>query len=514
MSNSNNTEKVAKDSWILKVARMLPESNILFLVLFVLVAVTTFFLQGEYIGVDGEMFVVHNMMSGTGLIWFFYNFIPNFLNFPPLGVIVVGAIGFVFAEKVGLLGTVIKALSLVAPEKALLPIIIIVGLMSSMAADAGYIVLIPLAGALFAGVGKHPLVGIMAAFLGVTAGFGANFLPTPIDAMLGEITAQIAYDAGIPLTVNPVTMNYLFSIGSAIMLTIFLTVIVVKFSDKSVASYEYIVPDDIKDTDMTKLTEVESKGLKSAGIALFAMIALFAVLFATGTLAAQETYIDFRGGFAPLEVARTINPLIDNVIVTMIMLFLIPAIFYGRSTGAIKNHRDYVNLTVVGMKDMAYILVFAIFAGNFLAIFAVSGLAILVADTGASVLLSMNATNTIFIMVMFIMVSAFINMFMGSASAKWNILGPVFIPMLFIATSGVLTPDIVQAAYRVGDASTNTIAPLLTFIGFIILTCKKYVPDFEFGDLMALMLPYSLAVLTVWTIFFSLWLMLGIPFGF
>jgi aminobenzoyl-glutamate transport protein len=510
---SNNNE-VVKESWILKVAKKLPESNILFILLFLMVVVATFFLQGTYTGVDGETFVVHNMMSRTGLIWFFYSFISNFLTFPPLGVIVVGAIGFVFAEKVGLLGTVIKAISLVAPEKALLPIIIIVGLMSSMAADAGYIVLIPLSGALFAGIGKHPLIGIIAAFLGVTSGFGANFFPTPIDAMLGEITAQVAYDAGIPLVVNPVTMNYLFSIGSAAMLTIFLTFIVIKFSDKSVASYEYIVPDDIKDTDMTKLSEKEAKGLKVAGIALMVTISVFVILVVTGALAVQQTYVDFTRNFAPLEIARTINPLMDNIIVTMIILFLVPSIFYGIATGEIKTHRDYVRITVVAMKDMSYILVFAIFAGNFLAIFSVSGIAILVANGGAEFLLAMNATNTIFLMVMFIMVSAFINMFMGSASAKWNILAPVFIPMLFIATAGVLTPDIVQAGYRVGDASTNSIAPLLTYIGFIILTCKKYVPDFEFGDLMAMMMPYSLAVLGVWTLFFSAWMMLGIPFGF
>lgn len=503
-----NTNRKMKKGLVERIGAALPESNLLFLILIGIIIIISFIAQGEYAGVqEGTSYEVRNLLSFEGIRWLLYNIIENFRSYPPLGIVIVGVIGFGFAEKIGLLGTIIKKVGHSTPEKFILPVIIFVGINSSIASDAGYVVLVPLAGALYAGLGKNPLIGICAAFASVSAGFGAALIPTPGDGLLGAITQNVVEETmGQKFEFNAVTMNLVFMIVSTFFLTVLLTVVTNRFIEKRAQHHEIVIPKEDA-IEVGELTDKERRGLKAAGIALVAVLVVFAVMYFTGILQSYESVIDEAG------TIKTFNPILDNIIVIMICLFLFPSIAYGRTVGAITSGKEYIQVTTKAMMDMAYIMVFAIFAGNFLAIFSYSGLDKFIANHGAQGLISLNIQNDFILILLFILLSAFINLFMGSASAKWTLLAPIFIVMLDSASNGSLKPDVIQAAYRLADSSTNIITPLMTYMGVVLIAAKKYSPKFEIGDLMSIMTPYSLSVLVGWTIFFLGWMLTGLPFG-
>lgn len=507
MANSPDNRKDQKIGLIERIGGALPESNILFLILTAIIIVLSCFIQGTYKSISsGQTYDVINMASVTGLRWIIYNFIENFRHYPPLGIVIVGVIGFNFAEKVGVLGTLIKAVGNTTPEKFILPVIVFVGINSSIASDAGYIVLIPLAGALYAGLGKNPLTGIAAAFASVSAGFGAALIPTPGDGLLGSITRGVVVNTmGMEFTLNEVTMNLLFMIFSTFYLTFIISVVTKRFIEKRANHHKFTVPEE-GSIKIGALDDTERQGLKKAGISLAIVLLILIVFYAIGVLSPFE-HITESG-----EITIK-NPLLDNIIVIMVLIFLFPSISYGKAVGKICNTKEYISITTNAMSDMAYILVFAIFAGNFLAIFSHSGLDKFISNTGARMLIDLNIQNNFALLIMFILICCFINLFMGSASAKWVLLSPVFIPMLMNVSNFSLSPDQIQAAYRIADSSTNIITPLMTYAGVILIFAKKYVPKFEIGDLISLMVPYSICILLSWTAFFIVWLKLGIPFG-
>lgn len=498
-----------KKGVIERIGAALPESNLLFLILIGIIIVVSFLAQGEYQGVqEGTTYTVSNLLSLEGIRWILYNIINNFRAYPPLGIVIVGVIGFGFAEKVGLLGTLIKKVGHSTPEKFILPVIIFVGINSSIASDAGYVVLVPLAGALYAGLGKNPLIGICAAFASVSAGFGAALIPTPGDGLLGEITKRVVVETmGREFTYNAVTMNLLFMIGSTIFLTILITFVTNKFVNKRAAHHEIVIPteDAIK---IEALSDKEKKGLRAAGIALVLVVVALVAMYFGGILKSYTEVVDAATG-----ATKSFNPILDNIIVIMIAIFLFPSIAYGRTVGAITSGKEYVSVTTKAMKDMAYIMVFAIFAGNFLAIFSHSGIDKFIANHGAQLLINMNIKNDLLLIVLFILISAVINLFVGSASAKWTLLAPIFIVMLDTVSNGSLGADVIQAAYRVADSSTNIITPLMTYMGVILIAAKKYAPKFEIGDLISIMAPYSVSILIGWSAFFVGWMLIGLPFG-
>ncbi|MFV0254947.1 MAG: AbgT family transporter [Erysipelotrichaceae bacterium] len=496
-------EKTKKIGFIERIGRFLPESNILFLILIGILIVVSFFLQGNYTGADGiTTYQVKNLLSVEGIRWILYNFINNFRAYPPLGIVIVGVIGFGFAEKVGLLGTLIKKIGHSTPDKFILPVIILIGINSSIASDAGYVVLIPLAGALYAGLGRNPLVGIAAAFAGVSAGFGAAFIPTPGDGLLGNISEKVVEDImGKEFLFNPVTMNLIFMFVSTIFLTVLITFVTKKFVEPKADHYDITIPNEGQ-IEIGKLTTEESKGLKSSLVALIIVICTFVALYFLGPL---QSFVNEAGDLK--------NPLLDNIIVIMIALFLFPSLAFGITTNKVKNSKDYIEITTNSMKDMAYILVFAVFAGNFLAIFSFSGISNYIAHNGALLLINLNIQNDILLIIAFIIICAFINLFMGSASAKWVLLAPIFIVMLDSVSGGSLSADYVQLAYRIADSSTNIITPLMSYMGIILLTAKKYAPKFEVANLISIMMPYSWSILIGWSTFFIIWMVLGLPIG-
>lgn len=508
MDKKNNAANPTKKGLVERIGAALPESNLLFLILIGIIIVVSFIAQGEYSGVqEGVTYQVSNLLSLEGARWILYNIINNFRAYPPLGIVIVGVIGFGFSEKVGLLGTLIKKVGHSTPEKFILPVIVFVGINSSIASDAGYVVLIPLAGALYAGLGKNPLIGICAAFAAVSAGFGAALVPTPGDGLLGAVTKSVVEDTmGREFTYNAVTMNLIFMIASTFFLTVLITFVTNKFVVKRVQHHEIVVPEEDA-IQIGKLTDKEQKGLKAAGIALLIVFAILVIMYFAGILQNYEEVIDEAG------TLKSFNPILDNIIVIMICIFLFPSIAYGRAVGTITSGKEYIQVTTKAMKDMAYIMVFAVFAGNFLAIFSHSGLDKFIANHGAQLLINLNIQNDFILIILFILISAFINLFIGSASAKWTLLAPIFIVMLDSVSGGSLGADVIQAAYRVADSSTNIITPLMTYMGVILIAAKKYVPKFEVGDLMSVMTPYSISILIGWSAFFVIWMVTGLPFG-
>lgn len=504
-----------KKPLIERIGSKLPEVNILFLYLIIITAVLSIFLSGDYVFEGVGEVTVNSVISQEGFRYVFSHLISNFITFAPLGIVLAIVIGTGVSEKTGLLGTLLKKMSLIVPDKFIIPSVIFIGVLSSVASDAGYIVLIPLSGALFAKLGKNPLIGMAAAFAGVSAGFGANLFPTPGDALLGAITIDQAHNAGIVFEKNVATMNYFFMIGSTFLLTIVGTFVTIKFIEPKFKDREFIVPEELKDSDMTKMSDAETKGLKKAGLGLVLVVIALIVLGLTwlAPYSADVTTCDTVSQVCSTK-SKDYIPLLDNIIVVMIFVFLVPGYMYGKSTGVIKSSTDYVNMTVAAMKDMGYIVVLAFFAGNFIGIFGYTGIDKLIANGGAYFLIEAGLSDQpILLLVMFVFVTAFINLFIGSASAKWAILAPVFIPMLYSANPE-LTPDVVQVGYRVADSSTNIITPMMSYAGIVILYGKKYVKDFNYGTMVQMMYPYSGAFLVCWTLFLVLWISLGFPLGF
>ncbi len=523
-----------KQSLVERLGSKLPEISILFLLLMLITAVASAILQGvhEFASV-GSSVTVNNAISPEGFLYITDSLIDNFIGFAPLGIVLGIIIGVGVAEKSGLLGVVLKQIGIKSPDWALIPIIVFLGVISSIASDAGYIVLIPLAGALFASIGRNPLIGIAAAFAGVSAGFGANLLPTPGDALLGAITESVAIENGIPFTYNVVLMNYYFLIASTFLLTIVGTLITNKFIVPKFENREFVMPEEVN-SEETHLTEEQISGMKAAKKGLIAVIAVVAIIWAWINLLHGGFYQDVDGvlvtgnaldawtGFTSgmtidsavadgLLKAR--SPLVDNIIVVMLFFFLVPGYAYGKSTGQIKKADDYIKMTTAAMADSSYILVLAFFAGNFVALFSWTGIGHLIASSGANVLISSGLNKfPVLLLVGFVLVSAIINLFIGSASAKWTLLAPVFIPMLYGANPE-LTPELVQVAYRVADSSTNIISPLMTYTGIVILYGMKYDKKFNYGTLMDMMYPYSFGFLITWTIFLIIWFMTGMPLG-
>lgn len=499
-----------KESLLSRIGNLLPDVNIIFLILTLFVIVISAFTAGTYEFSDLPSVTINNMLSVDGIRWILYNMQTNFITFAPLAIVLVVVIGTGVAEKTGMLGALIKKAGIAIPDAILIPSIIFIGVISSVASDAGYVVLIPLAGALFAGTGRNPLVGIAAAFAGVSAGFGANIVPTPGDGLLGAITSNVAADNGIPLASNMVTMNYYFMIGSTFLLVFVGWFVTHYFVVPKVKNREFIVPEDLKTDNASTMTPEESRGLRWALYGLILVIAVIVAGYLSGILAPFEDTVVKNG----IESVVTRKPILDNLIIFMIFFFLVPGLAYGVSTGVVKNSSDYIKLTALGFKDNSYIIIVAFFAGNFIAIFNKSGLGTFIATSGANLLLQSGFNEMpVVLLVSFIIVAAFINIFIGSASAKWALLAPVFIPMLYTANPE-MTPELVQAAYRLADSSTNIISPLMSYMAIVVAFAQKYDKKFNVGTMMDLMYPYSFTFLISWTIFFVTWFLLGLPLGF
>ena len=405
-------------------------------------------------------------------------------------------LGVGLAEESGLLSTLIKKVGLKVSDKMLPIVLVFLGIMSSIATDAGYVILIPLAGLLYAGLKKNPLIGMAAAFAGVSAGFSANLIPaTPIEGQ-GVPFVNAAGQA-----LNPATMHYYFVVASTFLLAIIGAFVTIKIIKPRLEKESYIIPADMNLDDFTVKKE-ENKALKFAGLGfLIAVVCVVGLYF--GPL---KTFINADGA--------KVTPFMDNIILIITFLFFLPGVFYGAKVGKFKNANDVVRGMSKQMGSMGSVLVLTFFSYNFLALLSKSGLGTYITYLGGNLLKSMNLQDApILLIIGFIVITAIINLFVGGLTSKWMLLGPIFLPMLYQVNSN-MTPEVVAAAYRVADSSTNIITPLMSYAGIILVFMRKYKPEYTIGDMIRLMMPYSVSFLVGWTILLLGFFAFGIPFGF
>jgi aminobenzoyl-glutamate transport protein len=443
----------------------------------------------------GEMVQAKNLLSVDGLHFILDNTVKNFTDFAPLGIVLVAMLGIGIAESSGLIAVAIRLLVLKAPRKMLTFVLVFAGIMSNMASDIGYVLLIPMAGVIFMAVGRHPIVGMAAAFAGVSGGFSANLFLGTIDPLLAGLSQEAAQIIDPNYTVNP-TANYYFMIVSTFMISIVGTWI----TEKIIAP-RYIdstFENDGSNEQLEKLTKTEKKGLLYATLVFVA----FAVLLLIGS-------IPENGVLRSVDGSLLHSPLLRGVVTLLFVIAGAMGIVYGLTTGRFKNDADIMNGMAESMKTLATYLVLVFFAAQFVAYFKVSNLGIVLAVNGAETLQAANL-NIYVLMVLFIIFAASINMLMGSASAKWAILAPVFIPIFMLMG---YSPELSQAVFRIGDSVTNIISPMMSFFALIIAFFQKYDKNSGIGTIISTMLPYSIIFFIAWTLLLIVWIYFRIPLG-
>ncbi|GAA0341877.1 AbgT family transporter [Bacillus carboniphilus] len=443
---------------------------------------------------EGEIIKVKNLLSSEGIVYLFESMVTNFTGFAPLGTVLVTMLGIGIAERSGLISAALRGLVTSVPRQLMTAALVFGGIMSSMAADAGYVVLTPLGAVLFAGLGRHPLAGLAAAFAGVSGGFSANLLLTSLDPLLGGLTKDAAaiLDPAYAETIN-YAMNYYFMIASVFVLTIVGTLVTDKIVEPRLGAYKGNVKEEVD-----YLKPEEKKGLWAA---LFAFIATAAVM---AVLVIPE-WGPLRGGAEKIIDAPFFHSLVPVILIT----FFIPGFVYGKITKSIKNDKDVADQLSETMATMGSYIVLAFVAAQFVAYFSESKLGLVLAVNGAQFLESTGFTG-IRLILTFIVVSGFINLFIGSASAKWAIMAPVFVPMLM---SMGYAPEFTQLVYRIADSTTNVISPLMPYFAIVIAFAQKYDKKVGIGTLISTMLPYSIAFTIVWVIMLIIWMLTGIDIG-
>ncbi|MGB5831688.1 MAG: AbgT family transporter [Thiohalocapsa sp.] len=444
---------------------------------------------------DGELVVetigAVSLLSSDSLWWLLSHLVKNFVEFPPLGLVLVGLLGIGVAERSGLLPVLLQRLLAAAPERLLVPATVLVGVLSSLALDAGYVVLPPLAGALFLAAGRSPLAGIAAVTAGVTCGFSANLFITGLDPLLAGLST-----AGAAL-LDPdyrvaISANWWFMIASTLLLTAVGAAVTVRLVEPRLDR----PPTEESPAPTVEQRPSEDRVLRLAGLVLSGLLALIlaAVLIPGAPLAGQGAHFP--------RWMEVLVPL-------LLMLFLGVGLAYGVGAGTIRNDRDAVAMMAETMKTMGPYIVLAFFAAQFIACFAHSRLGEMLSIAGGGWLARLDLPSAA-LMLAFIVLVMVGNLVMGSASAKYAFFAPVFVPMFMQAG---ISPELTQAAYRVGDSVTNGITPFNPYLVIILAFARRYRPEAGLGTLLALMLPYALAFAPVWSLLLILWVVAGWQLG-
>lgn len=438
---------------------------------------------------------VVSLLNADGLRYIFSSATTNFTGFAPLGTVLVAMLGVGVAEWTGLINTSLRKLLLGVPPKLLTVIVIFAGIMSNIASDAGYVVVIPLGALVFAGAGRHPIAGLAAAFAGVSGGFSANLILGTTDPLLAGITNEALRGSGIDYQINA-SANMYFMMVSTFLLVFLGTWVTEKIVEKNLGPYtgKFSVEEE-------KVSDIENKGLKNAGLALLVYcVVMGLMMFLPNGL--------FRTPDADGVLTLT-NFLNNGLIPAILLLFLIPGYAYGKTVGKIKNSHDLVASMTDAMKSMGGYLVLAFFASQFVSYFSYTNIGTIISVNGAELLENIGFTGLPLI-IAFIFITAFLNLFMGSASAKWAIMAPVFVPLMFRVG---LSPELTQVAYRIGDSTTNIITPLMSYFAMIVVFAQRYDEESGLGTLISTMLPYSGVFLAGWTAMMIVWYLLGFPVG-
>ncbi len=484
------------------VGNRLPDPAILFLLLLFLTWIASALLAPieftETHPQTGDPVRIQNQLTGAALTQFMVRMVPTFTGFPPLGVVLVALLGVGVAEKTGFINAGLKLILGVTSRSLLTPMLVLAAIVSHTAADAGYVLVIPLGGVIFYAAGRHPLAGIAAAFAGVSGGFSANFIPSGIDPLLQGFTQSAAQIIDPERLVNPLS-NLAFTATSSILVIAvawYLTDRVIEPRLQATA----IDGDPDSMPKMEALTAEDRRGFRAAVAALAAGLGLLilAMLPSGSPLRADDGSLTSVGA-----------PLMGMMVPLIFVLFVIPGVVHGYVAGTVKTHRDVVAGMTDAMGTMAYYLVMVFFAAQFIAAFNGSNIGLLIALKGANFLRDLNLFPQVTI-VGIILLSALVNLFVGSASAKWALLSSIFVPMLM--NLGI-APELTQAAYRVGDSVTNIVTPLMPYFPLVVVFSQRYVKTTGIGTVVSLMLPYSAVLLVTWTLFLVLYWLVGLPLG-
>ncbi len=441
----------------------------------------------------------------------------TFTHFHPLGYVLVVMLGAGVAERSGLFASAIRAAVRDAPKFLLTPVVATVAMLSNHAADAGYVVMIPLAAILYASAGRHPLAGIAAAFAGVSGGFSANIAPGQLDALLFGITETAVRGSGIDSgwSVN-FAGNWTFITALLVLYLPIIWFVTDRIIEPRLGKWTPDAQQAQSYGDEDKpLTDGQKKGLRNAGLALLAVAGLWTFMTIGPGTPLYLTDADFAAsGQTPEQIAAKewydrLGPFFTSLVAGFMILFLAAGWAYGAAAGTIKNHHDVVGMMTEAMKDMGYYLVLAFAAAHFVAMFNWSNLGLVSAVHGANAIEASGLPLPI-VLGLIVLFTALLNLFIGSASAKWALLAPVLVPMLMLL--GV-SPEGATAAYRVGDGATNIITPLMVYFPLILIFAQRWQKDFGIGSLTAMMLPYSLWLLVSGVILMVGWVYLGLPLG-
>jgi aminobenzoyl-glutamate transport protein len=436
-----------------------------------------------------------NLLSHDGIHRILLEMVENFTSFAPLGIVLVAMLGIGISEQSGLINTIIRMLVLNSPKHLLTFVIVFAGVLSNIASDVGYVLLIPLAGTIFLAVGRHPIAGMAAAFAGVSGGFSANLAIGTVDPLLAGLSQEAARILDPIYEVNP-TANYFFMVASTFVIALVGTLVTERIVEPRLGKYKNEVSED--ELVLDKISSNEKRGLFWAGFAFVSIV----IVTLLGIIPENGFFRGDDGGLLS-------SPLIKGVVAMLFITAGAMGLAYGFSTGKFKNDSDVVKGMAISMKTMGTYLVLVFFAAQFVAYFKWSNLGIIIAVKGAGLLMSLDI-GLIPLMILFVLLSAVINMLMGSASAKWAILAPIFIPMFMIMG---YSPELSQVVYRIGDSVTNVISPMMSFFALIIAFVQKYDSEAGIGTIIAAMVPYSITFLISWIILLVIWLTLGIPLG-
>jgi aminobenzoyl-glutamate transport protein len=452
----------------------------------------------------GETITAVNLLSAEGIRRMLTEAVSNFAAFPPLGLVIVVIIGIGVTERSGLITVALRRLVSAVPETLLTATLVFAGIMSSMAVDAGYVVLVPLGALLFASIGRHPLAGLAAAFAGVSAGFSANLFLTSLDPLLSGISTEAARLFDANYEVDP-TANYYFMLASVFFLTILGTFVTAKFVEPRLGKWDRGRALDAPDIEFGDITERERKGLWAAGLTLLLTLAGIALLVIPEGAPLRDPEAVAAG--APL--LTQIRPFFSAIVTLLMLMFLFTGLAYGIVAGTIKSDRDVALMSSEAVGVLGSYIVLAFFAAQFIAYFNWSRLGLILAINGANGLQAIGFEGMP-LLLSFVVVAAFINLFIGSASAKWAVMAPVFVPMLMLMG---YSPEATQVAYRVGDSTTNIITPLMQYFPVIIAFAQKYDRESGIGTLISAMLPYTIVFMIGWMIMLAVWIGFDIPLG-
>jgi aminobenzoyl-glutamate transport protein len=490
-----------------RIGNKVPHPAVIFLVLVALVILLShlFYLLGTSVtyqtidmatdAVVQNTVAVQSLLTADGIRFLFTSMIANFMAFGPVGVILVAMIGVGLAEEAGLIRALIKQIVGVAPRQSITFIIVFLGVISSVASDAGYLVLVPLGAAAFLSVGRHPLAGIAAAFAGVAAVFLVNVIITPIDGILTELTNDAIHLLNPSVSID-LTANLYFAIVSSILLAIVCTLVTDRIIEPRLGPYQGEIPDDATEG----LSYAESRGLRGALWALIGALVVLGLLTLPSWAPLRDPVTGQLGGNSPF---------MRSLIVSIMLVFLAVGLGYGIAAKTITSASDAINAVVKTFAGLSGMIFLLLIISQFIAYFNYSNLATIVAVNMANLLRDANL-DTLVLLIGFVVVVGLLDLLITGAVPKWAIFAPIFVPLLMKLNVG---PEVVLAAYRIGDSPMNALTPLNVYFGLVVGFCQKYDRDAGVGTVVALMLPYVGILFLVWTLLLVAWYLLALPFG-